>query len=286
MQVISWSVVITTRNRARMLKRCIESALQQSVPVEVVVVDEASSDDTEQVVKDFGPRVIYHRNETAAGHSKAANIGIRLASGSWIKPIDDDDYLSSDCLHEMGKKLEDCFAKGENPVLISGKYIRVDEHGQNRGILARPMSDIDTFLPSKYLLEAMLRDAAPVGSPLQCAHSREAALAVGGWNEGHRAHEGDDVQLWIRLARQGGCLFTSLIAGYRTEWSGNSHHSADVIDRYLANLDLKKQIAAALQIKLHKRIARRVAMHWILVAIKHSEFRKAARIALTPRHAE
>ena len=88
--------------------------------------------------------------------------------------------------------------------------------------------------------------------------------------------KGDDVQLWIRLARQGGCLFTSLIAGYRTEWSGNSHHSADVIDRYLANIDLKEQIAEALQIKLHKRIVRRVAMHWILVAIKHSKFRKAA----------
>ena len=225
--------------------------------------------------------MIYHRNETAVGHSKAANIGIRLASGSWIKPIDDDDYLSSDCLREMGTKLEGCFARGENPVLISGKYIRVDEYGNIRGTLARPMSDVDTFLPSKYLLEAMLRDAAPVGSPLQCAHSREAALAVGGWNEGHRAHEGDDVQLWIRLARQGGCLFTSLVAGYRTEWSGNSHHSADVIDRYLANIDLKKQIAEALQIKLQKRIVRRVAIHWMLVAIKHSKFRKAARIALT-----
>jgi glycosyltransferase involved in cell wall biosynthesis len=252
MRVISWSVVITTRNRARMLKRCVESALQQSVPVEVVVVDEASSDDTEQVVREFGQRVLYHRNETAVGHSKAANIGIRLASGSWIKPIDDDDYLAPDCLHEMAAKLEGCFARGENPVLISGKYIRVDEHGANQGILARPMSDVDTFLPSKDLLEAMLRDAAPVGSPLQCAHSREAAIAVGGWNEGHR-----------------------------TEWSGNSHHSADVIDRYQANLDLKRQIAQALQIKLQKRIVRRVAMHWILVAIKHSEFRKAARIALT-----
>ena len=130
MKAITWSVVITTRNRARMLKRCIESALQQSVPVEVVVVDEASSDDTEQVVKEFGPRVIYHRNESAVGHSKAANIGIRLASGSWIKPIDDDDYLSSDCLREMGTKLEGCFVRGENPVLISGKYIRVDEQGR------------------------------------------------------------------------------------------------------------------------------------------------------------
>jgi glycosyltransferase involved in cell wall biosynthesis len=279
-KAITWSVVITTRNRAQMLKRCIESALQQSVPVEVVVVDEASSDDTPEVVKAFGPRVIYHRNETAVGHSKAANIGIRLATGSWIKPIDDDDYLSSDCLREMEAKLEGCFSRRENPVIISGRYMRVDENGNTKGTLVRPMSIVDTFLPSRPLLEAMLRDAAPVGTPLQCAHNRDAALAVGGWNENHRMHEGDDVQLWIRLAREGGCLFTSLITGYRTEWSGNSHHTADVVDRYRANLDLKKRIAEALQVKLQKRIVRRVAIHWILVAVKHGRFRQAARIAL------
>jgi GT2 family glycosyltransferase len=280
MQVITWSVVITTRNRAQMLKRCIESAFQQSVPVEVIVIDEASSDDTEQVVKAFGPRVIYHRNETAVGQAKAANIGLRLASGSWIKPIDDDDYLSSDCLREMGTKLEGWFARGENPVLISGRYMRVDEYGEPRGVLARPMSDVDTFLPSRYLLEAMLRDAAPVGTPLQCAHSREAALAVGGWNENYRVCAGDDVRFWIRLAQQGGCIFSSIIVGYRTEWSGNSHHYADVVDRYLAYVDLKKQLAEALQIKLQKRIVRRVTIHWTLVALKHRRFRQAAAIVL------
>jgi glycosyltransferase involved in cell wall biosynthesis len=284
MQAITWSVVITTRNRARMLKRCIESTFQQSVPVEVVVIDEASADDTEQVVRAFGPRVIYHRNEIAMGQSKAENIGIRLASGSWIKPVDDDDYLSSDCLREMGTKLEGSFARGENPVLISGRHARIDEQGRARGVLTRPMSDVDTFLPSRHLLEAMLRDAAPIGTPLQCAHSREAALAVGGWNESHSGliWAGNDTEFWIRLARLGGCLFTSLIAGYRTEWSGNSHHSFDVMDRYLANLNLKKQIAEALQIKLQKRIVRRVAMHWILVAIKHNKFHQAARIVLKP----
>jgi glycosyltransferase involved in cell wall biosynthesis len=285
MQVINWSVVIPTRNRAQMLKRCIESAFQQSVPVEVVVVDEASSDNTEEVVKAFGPRVIYHRNQSAVGQAKAENIGIRLASGSWIKPIDDDDYLSSGCLREMGTKLEGCFARGENPVLISGKYVRVDEHGNSQGVLARPMSDIDTFMPSKNLLEAMLRDAAPIGTPLQCAHSREAALAVGGWNENRvlQIGAGNDIEFWIRLARHGGCLFTSFIAGYRTEWPGNSHHSFDVMDRYLVDIILKQQLAEALQIRLPKRIIRRLAMHWILVAIKHSEFREAARIALVPQ---
>jgi glycosyltransferase involved in cell wall biosynthesis len=86
-----------------MLERCIESTFHQSVPAEVVVIDDASSDDTEEVVRAFGPRVIYHRNETAVGQAKAENIGIRLASGSWIKPLDDDDYLSSDCLLEWGR---------------------------------------------------------------------------------------------------------------------------------------------------------------------------------------
>jgi glycosyltransferase involved in cell wall biosynthesis len=281
MPEITWSIVITTRNRSKMLQRCIESGLNQSVPVEIVVVDEASSDETEQVAKAYGSKVIYHRNEQPVGHSKAANIGIRLASGSWIKPIDDDDYLSPDCLAEMTNKLRASFEKQEFPVLITGRYARVDEFENPLGFFERPIPNSDHLLAGPELLQAMLHDRAPVGTPLQCAHSKEAAVAVGGWNENRvlRVQEGDDTEFWIRLASQGGFLFTFMIAGYKTQWPGNSHRSTSTRERYLASIGLKMQIVAALGIHIPRPVLGRVTFHWMLVALKHGQLVNAMSIA-------
>ena len=99
---VTWTIVITTRNRAAMLKRAIESSLAQSNLSGIVVVDEGSTDDTPNLIKNF-PTVQYIRNETPVGHSAAVNLGVKQAKSSWIKPLDDDDYLLPNCLETLTK---------------------------------------------------------------------------------------------------------------------------------------------------------------------------------------
>src|SRR5688500_17265462 len=87
------SVVVPTRNRSALLSTTLRSVLtQRGVDFEVLVVDEASTDDTLQVVDRFrDPRIRVIRHATAQGVSAARNRGVAEARGVWIAFLDDDD---------------------------------------------------------------------------------------------------------------------------------------------------------------------------------------------------
>src|SRR4051812_3505416 len=87
------SIVLPTHNRTSMLQQALGCALdQEGVDLEVIVVDDGSSDDTPEVlgrVEDERLRVI--RNERPQGVSRARNSAIERANGDWIAFLDDDD---------------------------------------------------------------------------------------------------------------------------------------------------------------------------------------------------
>ena len=92
------SVVIPTYNRAALLPEAIESALGQSyAPVEIIVVDDGSKDDTEAVVRRFGAAVRYIPQPNA-GVGVARNTGATRASGRWVAFLDSDDAWERDKL--------------------------------------------------------------------------------------------------------------------------------------------------------------------------------------------
>ena len=87
------SVVVPTRNRAAMLRRALASVLAQDHDdLEVVVVDDRSTDATPAVVAAIGdPRVRYVREPRRRGQAGARNRGIRCARGCYVAFLDDDD---------------------------------------------------------------------------------------------------------------------------------------------------------------------------------------------------
>lgn len=88
------SVVIPTHNRANELSRAMKSALNQIAVngLEVIVIDDCSSDDTAQVVDSFADaRVRYFRTCANVGGSAARNIGIDMARAAVVAFLDDDD---------------------------------------------------------------------------------------------------------------------------------------------------------------------------------------------------
>jgi glycosyltransferase involved in cell wall biosynthesis len=85
------SVVIPTYNYGRFIIQAVESVLAQTHPrIEVIVVDDGSTDDTRVRLAPYGDRIryIYQENE---GLSAARNCGIRHATGEWIAFLDSDD---------------------------------------------------------------------------------------------------------------------------------------------------------------------------------------------------
>jgi glycosyltransferase involved in cell wall biosynthesis len=87
----SFSVVIPTYNRGSFIREAIDSVLNQTLrPAEIIVVDDGSTDDTKNVISNFGSRITYLPVENG-GVSRARNIGIKQSRSEYIAFLDSDD---------------------------------------------------------------------------------------------------------------------------------------------------------------------------------------------------
>src|ERR1035441_4104679 len=103
------SVIIPCFNQGRFLVRAIESVLEQSFQdFEIIVVNDGSSDETEQVAKGFGSKILYLEKPNA-GLSAARNTGILSARGAYLVFLDADDLLDNEMLRHMTE------ASAQNP---------------------------------------------------------------------------------------------------------------------------------------------------------------------------
>ncbi|HEX8847831.1 MAG TPA: glycosyltransferase family A protein [Pyrinomonadaceae bacterium] len=135
------SVVIPTWNRSRLVCEAIESALNQRAgQVEVIVVDDGSTDDTVDVLaRSFGSRIHLLRLPQRRGPGAARNAGIRLASGELIAFLDSDDlWLPGKLDAELGvlKRFPDADAVvSDSLTFVQGQAEERSRFGRN-GLLA------------------------------------------------------------------------------------------------------------------------------------------------------
>ncbi|MCL5408450.1 MAG: glycosyltransferase [Candidatus Omnitrophica bacterium] len=87
------SIIIPTYNRADLLPRAINSCLNQTYKnLEIIIIDDGSTDNTEQVVKIFkDERIVYIKNERNKGIPATRNVGLKIAKGKFIGFLDHDD---------------------------------------------------------------------------------------------------------------------------------------------------------------------------------------------------
>jgi glycosyltransferase involved in cell wall biosynthesis len=95
------TLVVPTRNRAYTLAKVLPSYFEQRGVSEIVIVDDAGDDRTEEVFRDAARRhpeirSKYLRNSARVGASQARNIGVQHASNDYILFCDDDEYLEAD----------------------------------------------------------------------------------------------------------------------------------------------------------------------------------------------
>ncbi|MPZ76518.1 MAG: glycosyltransferase [Deltaproteobacteria bacterium] len=119
------SVVIPTCNRAHFLHAAIESVLKQTFQdFEVIVVDDASTDETADVVRGFSDaRIRYLRHETNKGQGATRNDGIKQAAGDYVALLDDDDEWLAEKLGRQVALLEN---SSPNVGLIYSGFCQID----------------------------------------------------------------------------------------------------------------------------------------------------------------
>jgi len=186
------SVVITTFNRSALVGRAIESVLRQTLDdLELIVVDDSSTDDTVDVVTGIDdPRLTLVRHETNLGLAEARNSGIRRARGRFVCFLDDDDAWLPDKLEIQLVAFDR--AEDPNRVLVYSQ-VRVDD-GMSSDI--RPARDLRIGEP---LSEYLMRGEGLV-VPSTVMVTRNAALGTFA-EPGQRRFE--DYSLYLALEERG-----------------------------------------------------------------------------------
>lgn len=118
------SIIVPAYNSGKCIAKCMESILQQTEKdFEVLIVDDGSTDDTAEVVKQYSERDQRIRliSKDNGGVSSARNCGLDNAKGDYIIFIDSDDYVPCDML----ERLEDSLFSG-NVDIVMGKMYHVD----------------------------------------------------------------------------------------------------------------------------------------------------------------
>lgn len=124
------SLIITTFNYAQYIERAIRSALDQSLSksdYEIIVVNDASTDATSQILENYSDVVRVFNLRENIGLSAARNFGIRKARGQNIVFLDADDYLHSESL-----RVQNLFLNENNALdAVAIDYYLVNERGQH-----------------------------------------------------------------------------------------------------------------------------------------------------------
>ncbi len=101
------SIIIPTFNRAHLVARAIESAINQTYPCEIVVCDHGSTDNTPEIMVQYQDKIRYIRREEDKGPIICWQDGVEQATGEVVNILFDDDWLEPTFMEETIAKLDD-----------------------------------------------------------------------------------------------------------------------------------------------------------------------------------
>ena len=181
------SIIMPAYNAEKYIKEAIQSVICQTCPDwELLVIDDCSEDQTEQLVKEYVAQysnIHYYKNERNLGVAETRNFGVSVAAGEWIAYLDSDD-----CWHpeKLQRQLETA-AKTKAQLLFTGSAF-MDENSK----------PLDSYLPAPERIsyrELLKQNVVSCSSVLLL---RELAQAYP-MQHASRLHE--DFVVWLRILR-------------------------------------------------------------------------------------
>ncbi|RTZ17428.1 glycosyltransferase [Vibrio aquaticus] len=199
------TVYITTYNRKALLKRAVESVLNQTYEkIEIIIADDGSSDGTHQYLKEMSSLGVFKTTVNNSGTSKGACFGrnnaIKLAKGEFITGLDDDDYFEP---WRIEKFVELWLKLNSNDQIneVAGLFDSVVELREDGNYKYYESTSVD---------HATLRASNKIGN--QVFTKKEYFLGINGFDEKMPALQ--DWDTWIRLSKKYGSFINCNTQSY------------------------------------------------------------------------
>ena len=182
---VSISVVIPTFNRGAQIAATLDSALNQTLaPLEIIVVDDGSSDETASFIERHYSAKVRLIRQKNGGVARARNCGLANAKGDWIAFLDHDDVFLSDKLETLAPLLG-----GEAGVVVS-RWREINANASRESPIVKPRRAFDWLF-------GWHNPIATMSVPLV---RRDLLLQIGGFDPA--CAPADDWDLWLRLAKK------------------------------------------------------------------------------------
>lgn len=203
------SVITPTYNHEDYIKQCIDSVLSQTHPCwEQIIIDDGSTDHTEDIVKEYDDKRISYIKQKNLGIQhlhKTYNKALELSKGDYIAVLEGDDYWPD-------YKLEKQIKAFRNPdvVLSCGNAEMVNDAGEFKGLLNKPQS-IPQISPTNETLDRLLIKNYIPACTVLC--EKRALLKVGGFQQPNNSPF-VDYSTWLPLSRLGSFHYADGAMGY------------------------------------------------------------------------
>jgi glycosyltransferase involved in cell wall biosynthesis len=241
------SIVVPAYNHARFLEQAVDSVLAQTLPgVELIVLDDGSTDGTREVLAKYGDR-FHWETQANMGQAATLNKGWGMASGELLGYLSADDYLHADA----AKRAVECLERHRDAVLAYPDFAQVDENSRMLGTIRTP----------EFSYQDMVLEGVCAPGP-GAFFRRSAYVRTGGWNAALRRIP--DFEYWLRLGLAGRFQrIAEVLAYYRVHAGAQSFSAVDdaQAEEIVAVIDaLLAQPSLAASLRAHGREARANAL--------------------------
>ena len=132
------SVAIPSYNSQEYLGHCVESLLVGGDEVEILIVDDGSTDRTAEIADGYAqayPGIVKAIHQENGGHGEAVNTGIRNAAGLYFKVVDSDDWVDEEAFHAILSTLGEISKGGKSLDMLVSNFVYEKEGAKHKTVM-------------------------------------------------------------------------------------------------------------------------------------------------------
>lgn len=289
------SVIIAAYNAAKTIKRAIRSIQDDSTISQIIVVDDASTDNTVQIVETLckkDPRILCLQQKLNQGPSAARNIALNNATGQWISILDADDYIIGNRATNLLNLVQDEDMIADDMFQISNDRAELDRPTET---LLRPPLTTEIKIPLTDFVQSNITKGKRTRGELGFIKPLIKTSKLKEHNIIYQEHMrlGEDYELYVRLLANGAKLKIVPAQGYvsvRRETSLSGQHS---INDLKSLRDCNEKLLNDFENKLTKLEQKALRKHYLSIdgryqwrclidAVKEKNIKAAIKTFLRP----